>query len=79
MGLNLSMLTFALQIFLYGNETKYNREIRVNETVNAIIINHLVHGMAYRIQLLAFTKIGDGPPSDPTIVGTYHYIVLYSQ
>ena len=43
----------------------------MNETVNAIIINHLVHGMTYRIQVLAHTGVGDGPPSDPVIVGMY--------
>ena len=34
--------------------------------------------MTYRIQVLAHTGVGDGPPSDPVIVGKYWDVISIS-
>ena len=54
---------------MYGNETKFNREIITNATATALTVRHLVKGMNYRIQLLAFNRMGDGVKSKPKFLG----------
>jgi len=57
------------KIFCLGNETRFHRNITVNATTTTILIQHLVYGMKYKIQVAAKNRKGIGIRSDPYILG----------
>jgi len=60
---------------LQGNETKFNREIAVNASLQAVYIHHIIREMTYKIQMSAVT-IAEGVRSEYIVVGMLRdYIV----
>ena len=59
---------------MHGNETKFDREIPVNSSLEAIYVHHLVRDMTYRVQLSAFNRMGEGARSEPVVVGMFIFI-----
>ena len=57
------------QIFIFGNESKFNREITTNASTFHLTTHHLVPDMVYRVLVLAWNKMGDGVKSSPLVLG----------
>ena len=56
---------------MYSNEARFNREIKLNSSLEAIYIHHLVKDMTYKIYMSAFNNAGEGVKSDLVLVGKY--------
>lgn len=53
----------GFQIYMFGNESRFNREIETNASTSMMLVRHLVKGMNYRIQVAAFNRMGAGVKS----------------
>ncbi|ESO02131.1 hypothetical protein HELRODRAFT_65728, partial [Helobdella robusta] len=62
-------ILLGYKIFMSCSESKFNREIKVNTSMNGVYIHNIIRGMEYAIQLCAFTVVGDGARSDVHTVG----------
>lgn len=68
-GLSSWSAYFFLQIYMFGNESKFNREIKTNASATSAVVQHLVRGMNYRVQLVAYNRLGDSVKSKPLFLG----------
>lgn len=57
------------KIYIYGNETKFDREIQINSTLDAIYIHSMIKDMTYKIQMSAWNKMGEGLRSEAIVIG----------
>lgn len=57
------------KVYVYGNETKFSPEVRTNASVHSVLIQRLIAGMPYRIQVAAINRMGEGKKSDPISFG----------
>lgn len=57
------------QIYMFGSEPKFNREIAINSSLDGVYIHNIIKDMLYGIQLSAFTKAGEGAKSETFFVG----------
>ena len=55
-------------MFCLANETRFHVNITTNATTHGIVLGNLVRGMAYRVQVAAFTRMGMGKRTTPVRV-----------
>ena len=60
---------FVSQIYLFGSEAKFNREIQMNSSLDGVYIHNMVKDMTYQIQMSALTRMGEGARSEAVYVG----------
>ena len=58
-----------LQVFVYGNESKFDKFRQVNASVHEVLIADVIASMKYRVQVLAFNRIGESSKSRYVGVG----------
>ncbi len=58
---------FPKKINCIANETKFNIFLNTNASTRGIILGNLVEDMKYCVKVAAYTKVGSGPFSQPTI------------
>jgi hypothetical protein len=58
---------FPKKINCIANETKFNIFLNTNASTRRIILGNLVEDMKYCVKVAAYTKVGSGPFSQPTI------------
>ena len=59
-----------LQIYVYGNETRFDRELEVSvHAPRSVHVRHVVRGLRYRVQLSAVNSAGEGLRSDVLYIG----------
>jgi len=59
----------TIQIYIYGNETRFNRELKLNSSSQAVYIHDFAASMTYHVQIAAFNQAGDGLKTDVIAVG----------
>jgi hypothetical protein len=59
------------QIYLNGNETRFNKQATVNQTTDFVYLHHLVKNMQYRLQMTAVNRKGEGVLSDIIYLGQF--------
>lgn len=57
------------KIYIYGNETRFDREIQINSSLDSIYIHGMIKDMNYKIQMSAWNKMGEGLRSEAIQIG----------
>ncbi|ESN98989.1 hypothetical protein HELRODRAFT_188972 [Helobdella robusta] len=57
------------KIFIFGNNSKFDREIQINSSMRELRIQNMIQDMTYKIQMCAYNRAGDGFRSDPIVIG----------
>lgn len=70
-------LNVSLQIYLQGNESKFDRIVDVNFSIESVHVHHLVRDMPYRLQMAAYNRMGEGVKSEPLILGENKFTFLF--
>jgi hypothetical protein len=63
-------MLFNLQIYLYGNESRFNQELTTNASTTSVLVPRVVKGINYRIQMSAFNRMGEGEKSKIQFLGS---------
>ena len=58
-----------LQVFIKGNESKFDKFLTVNASVYEVLVPGIVDKMQYRVQVLTFNRIGESGKSRHVDVG----------
>jgi hypothetical protein len=59
----------CLQVYIYDNATRFNKEIQVNGSVESIVVYHLPKVAQLTVQVAAFNSVGKGLKSQPVRAG----------
>jgi len=58
-----------IQVYLISNETKFRRDVWINNTMSELYIHNLDRSAVYEIQISAHNDVGEGPPSTRLTIG----------
>lgn len=72
-----TIMFYKSQIYIFGNESKFDREIQINSTLEAVYIQNMIQDMVYKIQMSAFNRIGEGFRSEPIVIGRINFFHLF--
>lgn len=66
----LTIFVFTVfQIYIYGNETKFDHQIQINSSLDSIYVHGMIKDMNYKIQMSAWNKMGEGLRSEAIQIG----------
>jgi len=58
-----------VQVYLSSNETRFHRDVWINNTMSELYIHNLDRSAVYQIQISAHNQVGEGPASARLTIG----------
>lgn len=60
-----------------GNSSKVLAQMTLNATTTSVMLNNLTTGATYNVRVVAYTRIGAGPYSQPVCFGDFVFIFFF--